>query len=1641
VFSDNVNKLGKYEIIQELGRGAMGIVYRARDPIINRLVALKTISKGVAEDSNLLQRFYREAQSAGGLQHPNIVTIYDMGEEAGTPYIAMELVEGESLEQLIARQPELTLSLKLTYAIQACRAFDYAHKRGIIHRDIKPGNVMLNKDGTVKVVDFGIARVIESSKTQTGMLIGTFAYMSPEQYHGDRADERSDIWSFGILLYELLSYQRPFRGEAPANLMHSICEQEPGSLCEIVSEFPPELDAVTRKTLRKLPGERYQSMEDCLLDLESICKGLQSATVAKLVSQGQDLVRQGNYPDARDVLRQALQVESTNTQARNLLDKVNAELKRILIRPRAQQFVEAGYALLDQGKIQEARIEADNALQLDPAFESAQALQLRVQQEFDRSQLVSQYLEDAKLRLVEGMPEEAEAFLLKVEQLEPSNKLAPVLQEQVAKEKAERKRRLRLLETMQQARSLWTLQKYEDCVQLLSELHQEFPQEEEIVRLLETVREDQAEQHRRQTLEKARTLLAAGRHEECTVLLNEIQKQFPADDEITRLLDDVHEDQRNQQRLQGLAQARRLLAGRQYEQCISLLVSLQVEFPAEDDFGNLLQTARAEEEHQRKQQRIAKARKLLAARRYQECNALLADLQEQFPEDDEIAKLLNTLHEEEAEQRKLETIAEARNLLASRRYDESVTLLSKLREQYSEDDEIARLLASVRSEQAEQRKLHDLAIARNLLGERRYDECIVLLSKLQESFPDDDEIGKALETARRDQSDRQKQATLAAARAHLASGNFADALALLEPLRRAGPKDASVQKLLALVQAQQEKQIKAERLQQEWKVLKTLIDEKKYSEVVTRAEKLPIDFADDTDLERLVGFARAQQTHIEQEVLLRETCEKVKALCKGNGFREAIEAAQAGLKAFPGNKELLLLQESAEIQDKKLQTRKAIEQRIRDIKVKINRERFSEAIELAKQTLVTLGPNTAVGQLLSSAQVEFKTREKKRKQDKEFESIRLLVERGDFERATLTLNEALATQTLETYDPRVLRVLDEIELAKSETSAPPPGGAGPHDPRLSKEYAWSGPPPIDPADVSETHTQTQTAAPQASAAPPLAPHDSAIMPPPVVEVPSASEAESVVPISADVPVLSSVRPPPPTEPPAFEAKRGVLPQDFVAVPPRAPESRRGFGPLHLKAPQVQASSRWKRPAIAVACVMALAWAGWYLIWEGKPNKNGVITVSKPVSPQSQVNPIELRQRNAIDASDKQVAADDLAGALHSLQDVDSLNGPLASEIQSKEAAIRSAMQDDVFRKLRQQEEQWWQQAKTDVDAGRFQPAERTLRKILTLQGGSRRDDAQKYLDQVIPQRKHEEELFSRAKQDLQKNDRNSLNAAAALLEQIIQSAGPRKSDAEQLRQKVRDDLSSLDQRQHEQEIAELQASIRRYTGQGDLASARQKLEELKQAGGDTAALSSEVDKAQQEQLRLQQYETNYRQIVQKYQEAASANDQRDLEAVRESLQSFAQGGGPRAADARKYISDVDSELAALNQPAAPPPVPPAAKPSAPSPSALDDAAIRAVISQYEQAFDARDADALRAIWPNMGRAYGKLKETFANIAKITYRVQIESVEVSSDHQKATVHALLFEEDTLKGGKPQPRTDKAVYELAKSNGAWFITGIR
>src|SRR5436309_2002380 len=201
--STQLKKIGKYEVLEIIGRGGMGIVYKAVDPAIGRLVAIKMVTGAFADDPTLLKRFYREAQSTGSLQHPNIVTVYDLGDQDGSPYLVMEFLEGESLEAIIRSRREIVIAEKLSLIVQACDGLDYAHRRDVIHRDMKPANVIVTKDGGVKIVDFGIARFGNERFTQTGQVMSSLYYMSPEQINGEDTDARTDIYSNGGVLMEL----------------------------------------------------------------------------------------------------------------------------------------------------------------------------------------------------------------------------------------------------------------------------------------------------------------------------------------------------------------------------------------------------------------------------------------------------------------------------------------------------------------------------------------------------------------------------------------------------------------------------------------------------------------------------------------------------------------------------------------------------------------------------------------------------------------------------------------------------------------------------------------------------------------------------------------------------------------------------------------------------------------------------------------------------------------------------------------------------------------------------------------------------------------------------------------------------------------------------------------------------------------------------------------------------------------------------------------------------------------------------------------------------------------------------------------------------------------------------------------------
>jgi len=265
---------GRYTIIEELGRGGMGVVYKAEDTRLKRTVALKFLPSELTRVPDVRERFTREAQAAAALDHPNICTVYEFDQADETSFISMAYIEGQSLKKKIESGP-LELEEAMRIATQVAEGLQEAHKKGVVHRDIKSANIMVTDRGQVKIMDFGLARVTESTLvTQEGMTMGTVTYMSPEQARGEKVDHRTDIWSLGVVLYEMLTGKLPFRGEHEQAIVYAIRKDKPEPITDIKHDIPVSIEQVVSKALEKDPDKRYQLVDELLDDLKSISAGI-----------------------------------------------------------------------------------------------------------------------------------------------------------------------------------------------------------------------------------------------------------------------------------------------------------------------------------------------------------------------------------------------------------------------------------------------------------------------------------------------------------------------------------------------------------------------------------------------------------------------------------------------------------------------------------------------------------------------------------------------------------------------------------------------------------------------------------------------------------------------------------------------------------------------------------------------------------------------------------------------------------------------------------------------------------------------------------------------------------------------------------------------------------------------------------------------------------------------------------------------------------------------------------------------------------------------------------------------------------------------------------------------------------------------
>lgn len=299
-----ISQLGRYQIISELGQGAMGVVYKAKDPLIDREVAIKTINLSLAQEEReeYEARFYQEAKAAGRLSHPNIVTIYDVGRTEDIAYIAMEYLHGRELRDILNDNKILPIAQVIDIISQVALGLSYAHEHEIVHRDIKPSNVMVIRDGHVKITDFGIARMASAAvRTQTGMVLGSPKYMSPEQVMGKLTDQRSDIFSLGVMLYEMLTGQAPFMGENVNAIMYQTLNAAPAAPSTMNVDVPEMLNFIVAKALAKDLDSRYQNARELANDLRACRDAMPRSTSTSVIDSEPQQSKSSNFDSAGSV--------------------------------------------------------------------------------------------------------------------------------------------------------------------------------------------------------------------------------------------------------------------------------------------------------------------------------------------------------------------------------------------------------------------------------------------------------------------------------------------------------------------------------------------------------------------------------------------------------------------------------------------------------------------------------------------------------------------------------------------------------------------------------------------------------------------------------------------------------------------------------------------------------------------------------------------------------------------------------------------------------------------------------------------------------------------------------------------------------------------------------------------------------------------------------------------------------------------------------------------------------------------------------------------------------------------------------------------------------------------------------------------
>jgi hypothetical protein len=602
--------IGRYQVRERLGQGGMGVLYLALDPAIDRLVALKLLRVNQAE---IRERFLREARLAARLQHPNIVTIFDVGEHQGQPFIAMEYIPGETLAELIARRAALPLTKKLAMMTEVCGGLAYAHKHGIVHRDVKPANLMVSRDShLVKILDFGIARGAESTLTQVGMLMGTPNYMSPEQVQGAIVDHRSDIFAVGAVLYELLVYRQAFQAENQAALLNKILTESPEPVTAVNTDLDPALAVIVHRALAKRGEDRYQELKALAADLTRVMQRIESAQA------GHTMQADAHRPPP--------------PAGRRLADPSRLAERRAA---RIAGHLDAAEAKLAAGDLDAALADAELAAEIDTEDPRVVRLHERIRHEIDERD-VAQFVADAHGLIERGALTEAGAALSQAAALDPDADSVVACQQALARAREayeQAQARARALQTaLARARDAFADGAFEAALRATSEALSLGGDDREARSLQQHIRES-LDRAVRAVLDAARDDHAAGRTVEA---IRRLEAFTPRRGEIDEAVAQYRQALADQERAalaafvaQSIGEAERLLGEERWKDAIDVTSRVRARAGERPELASIVSRAQHGIEVARRRAEAARlttrARDELRAAHFEQASVLIRE--------------------------------------------------------------------------------------------------------------------------------------------------------------------------------------------------------------------------------------------------------------------------------------------------------------------------------------------------------------------------------------------------------------------------------------------------------------------------------------------------------------------------------------------------------------------------------------------------------------------------------------------------------------------------------------------------------------------------------------------------------------------------------------------------------------------------------------------------------------------------------------------------------------------------------------------------------------------------------------------------------------------------------------------------------